>query len=79
MKQENDNKLISLFIAEFFLPLLILNYYLSNYICNKLNIPFDIELTLMSIGFGYELSLFLYILENIIMIYLLNKMFNIYN
>ena len=50
-------------IYSLFIMLLVVNYYIAEFLCNIADIPFNLELSIMSYGFGYELTFISTIIE----------------
>lgn len=59
-----------------FVLLLVINYHITEVLCNIGNIPFNLELSIMSIGFGYELTLVLSLIELSVLCYYISKLVN---
>ena len=59
-----------------FVLLLIINFHIAEVLCNIGNIPFNLELSIMSIGVGYELTLVLSLIELSVSCYYISKLVN---
>ncbi|MBQ9181877.1 MAG: hypothetical protein IJ134_04520 [Bacilli bacterium] len=59
-----------------FVLLLVVNFHIAEVLCNIGNISFNLELSIMSIGFGYELTLVLSLIELSVSCYYISKLVN---
>ena len=59
-----------------FILLLVVNYHIAEVLCNMGEIPFNLELSIISIGFGYELTLVLSFVELSVSCYYISKLVN---
>lgn len=57
-----------------FVLLLVVNFHIVELLCSIGEIPFNLELSIMSIGFGYELTLILSIIEISVSCYYICKL-----
>ena len=54
------------------------NYYLSKIICNVIDMPFDLTLTIVSPGFGLDLVIVLTVIESILLFIIYKFVKNLY-
>ena len=59
-----------------FILLLVVNFHIVEVLCSMVEIPFNLELSIMSIGFGYELTLVLSFIELSVLCYYISKLVN---
>lgn len=57
-----------------FVLLLVVNFHIVELLCSIGEIPFNLELSIISIGFGYELTLILSIIEISVSCYYISKL-----
>lgn len=60
-----------------FCCLIKLNYFLVLSFCKNVCIPFDFTLSILSIGFGYELIMMMFVLEVLLIYISLMRVFSV--
>ena len=64
------------FVLCIFILLILVNYHYTFILCEYLNIPFNLELSMISLGFGYELTFLSAIFETSILCFCILKLLN---